>query len=257
MDRESSWSRAWTDAEHFRGSPIWFWIVEVIGGAMFGVVGWQVANWLTPQSASPSTHNLYSNGGGAVGIIAGFIIVFSLIFLWNLFRAPYRQRNEAWKQLQDIYKEVIQITYGRGIQLCRQLQDGEELYRVAIGIKGKRAVDNLEVRPFDLRQKSKKGAIQIPIAEAPLTPMVERSANPGSTTCYVNLLKHKTSSHEISLCYRDIPNESLTLKQGEYLLQLAASGKEGEVGFGALVINVSNNRFEVKEAPHNYLEVWS
>ena len=39
--------------------------------------------------------HIFSTFGGAIGIIAGFVIVFFSIYIWNLYMAPYHQRNEA------------------------------------------------------------------------------------------------------------------------------------------------------------------
>ncbi len=34
--------------------------------------------------------------------VVGLFIVYGIIFLWNLFRTPYRQRDEAWKQISQL-----------------------------------------------------------------------------------------------------------------------------------------------------------
>jgi hypothetical protein len=99
---QSTWSRAWKDTEHFRESVIFFWTLEVVGAAMFGVVGGIVGYWLTPQSASAFRQNVYSGIGAGMGIIIGFVIVFVSIFAWNLFRAPYRQRDEVSRLYEPI-----------------------------------------------------------------------------------------------------------------------------------------------------------
>jgi hypothetical protein len=102
MGRESVWSRAWKDTEQFRASAVWFWIVEVVGAAMFGVIGGTVGFWLTPQSATSLQKTLYPVVGAGIGIVTGFIVAFVLIFTWNLFRAPYRQRNDALSRVDDV-----------------------------------------------------------------------------------------------------------------------------------------------------------
>lgn len=95
MAAESVWSRAWQDTEHFRESAKSYWFMEVVGAAMFGVGGGFVGYWQTPVVATSLQQFAYPTVGGAMGIILGFVIVFAFIFAWNLFRAPYRQRNEA------------------------------------------------------------------------------------------------------------------------------------------------------------------
>lgn len=108
---ESAFHRAWRDTDKFRRSAKSFWMFEVVGAAMFGIIGAIGAFWLTPQSASPFQQNSYPAIGGGIGIIVGFITVFALVFVWNLFRAPYRQRNEARAdaiQRKEEYDELKQ-----------------------------------------------------------------------------------------------------------------------------------------------------
>ena len=94
---QSAPRRAWEDTEHFRQiSALWFWGVEVIcGGALFGIIGGLLGDYWTPKDATPFWQSAYPTIGGGTGVVIGFVIVFILIYLWNLFRAPYKQRDEA------------------------------------------------------------------------------------------------------------------------------------------------------------------
>jgi hypothetical protein len=84
---ESVWRRAWEDTDHFRHSGLFFWGCEVIGAALFAVIG----GLLLPDNPSKIESALYPS----VGIISGFILVFLGAYIWNLLKAPFRQRNEA------------------------------------------------------------------------------------------------------------------------------------------------------------------
>jgi hypothetical protein len=103
---ESKFGRAWRDTENFRQSAKSFWIFEVVGAAMFGIIGAASGFWLTPQGANPFQQNLYPAIGGGIGIIVGFIIVFALVFVWNLFCAPYRQLNETRLALSTLQMKL-------------------------------------------------------------------------------------------------------------------------------------------------------
>lgn len=100
---ESSWHRASTDAEKFRkDSKLWFWGVEIVGAASFGLIGSLIGGNITPSDASKFWQNAYPGIGGAIGVISGFLLAFMGIFVWNLFRAPYRQRNEAYIEIAKL-----------------------------------------------------------------------------------------------------------------------------------------------------------
>lgn len=105
---ESMWQRAWKDVEAFRQTPKSFLPVAVVGVAVFGVLGGLIGVWLTPTNATTFRHNLYPAVGAFAGAVLGLIIVFGLIYIWNLFRAPYRQRIEALR-LADIKQQYDAI----------------------------------------------------------------------------------------------------------------------------------------------------
>jgi len=92
---ESTWRRAWKDTESFRQTAKSFWAVEVVGAAVFGAVGGTVGAWLTPEHATTLRQGVYTGVGTAIGLVLGLAVAYGLIYGWNLFRAPYRQRDEA------------------------------------------------------------------------------------------------------------------------------------------------------------------
>jgi len=86
---ESSWARAGKDTDNFRSKRLWFLGVEVLGsGAIAGLASWMLWDKSTLK-------------GWQVGLVTflvftiGLLVIYGLIYLWNLFRAPYHQRNEA------------------------------------------------------------------------------------------------------------------------------------------------------------------
>ncbi len=89
--RESSWQRARKDLDSIRHSTLFFLLFEVVGLAAFGLLG----SLLTPHDSSDLAKSLYP----FVGAVLGALFAYGLLFLWNLFRAPYRQRNEAYSAL--------------------------------------------------------------------------------------------------------------------------------------------------------------
>jgi len=106
---ESTWQRACKDTENFRQTTKSFWLVEVMGGAVFGALGGIVGGWLTPTNATVFWQNLYPTVAAAIGLVLGFVLVFVGIFVRNLFRAPYRQRNEARARVQQLLDEAQQL----------------------------------------------------------------------------------------------------------------------------------------------------
>jgi len=86
---QSASIRAWEDTESFReDSRLWFWGVEIVGGAVFGAVGGLIGGYYTPSNATVFWQNGYPTIGGAIGVIVGFIMVFAVIYCVNLFHTP-------------------------------------------------------------------------------------------------------------------------------------------------------------------------
>jgi hypothetical protein len=106
---ESIWQRAWKDTEGFRQTTKSFLLVAVVGGAAFGVLGAMAGVWLTPTHATTFQQNLYAAVGAAAGVVLGWVLVFGLIYVWNLFRAPYRQSKDALRLARDIQQQYAAI----------------------------------------------------------------------------------------------------------------------------------------------------
>ncbi len=115
---ESTCRRAWKDTERFRRSTLFFWGCEALGAVLFGVGG----ALLLPEQPSRLASVLYPG----LGTVAGLATVFVVVFIWNLFRAPYRQRNEArelTKEYQDQIKEIDQKYTNEINKLQKKLVD--------------------------------------------------------------------------------------------------------------------------------------
>lgn len=106
---ESMWQRAWQDTEGFRQTTKSLLLVEVVAGAAFGVLGGIVGVWMTPTHTTTFQQYLYPAIGAAAGLVLGWVLVFGLIYVWNLFRAPYRQSNDALRLARDIQQHDAAI----------------------------------------------------------------------------------------------------------------------------------------------------
>jgi len=103
MVYESNWQRASKDTERFRSRRLWFCGVEVIGaGAIAGLTAWIL--WdrtiLRGSEAGLITFGFF---------VVGFFIIYGIIFLWNLFRAPYRQLKEARDEIERLMQRPALI----------------------------------------------------------------------------------------------------------------------------------------------------
>jgi hypothetical protein len=106
IKRESIRQRASRDTERFRQSPKSFWTVEVIGAAMFAVGGALYGFHLQPPNPTTFQQFIFPTVGASIGVIFGFFIVYGLVYIWNLFRAPYLQRNEARGKVDELVQEI-------------------------------------------------------------------------------------------------------------------------------------------------------
>ena len=99
---QTAYQRACQETELFRKTGWSFYVWEVGGAAVFGVVGGFIGFWLTPSNTTTTGQFAWPTIGGGLGVIIGFTIVFGGIFVWNLYRAPYRQRDEARKIVKQL-----------------------------------------------------------------------------------------------------------------------------------------------------------
>lgn len=68
----------------------------------FAAAGGTWSALVAPSSASNIEIVVRTVIGGLVGGVVGFIILAIMIFVWNLYRAPYKQRDEARRALELI-----------------------------------------------------------------------------------------------------------------------------------------------------------
>lgn len=131
MVKESVWNRAWKDTEAFRKSARFFWVWKGLGAAVAGVIGGMIGVWLTPENAERFRQYLYPAIGGAIGIIAGLGLVIACIFIWYMFRAPYRQRDDALAlamKAQKKYESVLlavrhKLAFNAAVSMIRIFPD--------------------------------------------------------------------------------------------------------------------------------------
>ena len=88
---ESSIRRAWHDTGSLLSNRL-FDVVAMVVGAVLGVV-------LLPAGLPPSAATYLNVLLAVLRAIVGVIAVFISILLWTLLRAPYRQRDDAWRNL--------------------------------------------------------------------------------------------------------------------------------------------------------------
>lgn len=100
--QQGAGGRACEDTGLFaRRKPVWFGVCALLGSTIGGTIG----KLLTPDKPTSSdwVWILYL----VLGVVGGFIVTLLVIYLWNLLRAPYRQRNEARAKLAELlYRDV-------------------------------------------------------------------------------------------------------------------------------------------------------
>lgn len=106
---EPTWRRAWKDTKGFSQTTK-FLLVGVVGIAAFGVLGGLVGVWLRPTHATTFQQYLYPAVGTITGIVLGSVFPFGLIYVWNLFRAPYRQMSDRLRLAGDIQQQYDAIS---------------------------------------------------------------------------------------------------------------------------------------------------
>lgn len=120
----SIWARAHNDTERFRKESLfWFWMVNGIFGASISLSGVLVGLWRLPENPSRWEDTLFPTVGGLVGLILGLAIPYLLVFILNLWLAPYRQRNELrtkYRALKTAIKPRLEL-----IGLTRQSMEND------------------------------------------------------------------------------------------------------------------------------------
>ena len=118
----SSLRRAWTDSEKFRkGSWVWFWIFNILGASAIAANTGALVAYSAPESDGRTTTAI----GTFLGFVFGMVVLFFVIFVFNFIRAPYRQRNEAIRELAKSHGDDVSIA----ISFLRQksLAEGSEV----------------------------------------------------------------------------------------------------------------------------------
>lgn len=100
---ESSFRRALADTLQAHHGVRFYWIVDVLAG----LSGTMLGTLATPENADRLQTAFYPALGGLIGLITAVVI----LFLFNLVAAPYRQRDEAQKELA----ELKQIEENQGV----------------------------------------------------------------------------------------------------------------------------------------------
>lgn len=127
--QESTWRRAQKDSKIWLLGHIiaWFFAYILPGG------GTVLATWLIPSPNTISWENaLLGFLGGFVGLLL-FVVV---VYVWNLFRAPYRQRDEAWGSNQKLKDKLEDKKSKRQIknELATQIILGTEVRNGFMGV---------------------------------------------------------------------------------------------------------------------------
>ncbi len=99
LDTGSVWHRALRDTENLRNSsPWWFWGVDVLGSAAIAsVTASLIINTIPNWQVGLLTFFAF---------VIGVVLIYGIIYLWYLFRAPYRQRNEARRTIEQLTKQI-------------------------------------------------------------------------------------------------------------------------------------------------------
>lgn len=94
--------RAWDDSERLRKeSFFWFWGLEIFGATAIAATSGALAAYWTPNGAGKAEAVILPAVGGFLGFVGGLLVLFLAIFTYQYVRAPYRQRDEARRYLQQ------------------------------------------------------------------------------------------------------------------------------------------------------------
>lgn len=114
MEFESSWSKAWTDTETCRHTTFFVLnerIIVLITGFCGTYIG--ILQTLTFTKPTFSQQYLYAPAGSVLGAIVGLLMLNIGIYLWNVFKAPYRQRNQLSDKIKQLEREISAIQIGK------------------------------------------------------------------------------------------------------------------------------------------------
>lgn len=142
--KQSSWGRAKQDTVATQKTARFMWG----GESVLAVTGGTWLAGIAPIGASI----LEIVGRSVIGGLGGLLTALLVILSWNLFCAPYRQRNEARKKLQEI--EAERKTEKRKIQhdVGLLVIEGAEVLRFFRSYHGSR--DFWPVHEFKVWEKS-------------------------------------------------------------------------------------------------------
>jgi hypothetical protein len=130
---ESIWRGAWRELEQFRNSFIGFWGIEVIAALAGGTVAvWRLAS----ATSSPMAQTIY----GGVGVVAGLALAFLGIYMVCVVVTPYRQRNQAREEIQELERRLAALENKR-VHTSAELayDEPERWYRIIIHNENPRA----------------------------------------------------------------------------------------------------------------------
>ena len=95
---QSVWGRAKKDTISAQSTVKFMWI----GGAVLAVAG---GTWL-PLIALESASNFELVARAVLGGLIGLLVALLVFFVWNLFSAPYKQRNESRIELSNLQRQI-------------------------------------------------------------------------------------------------------------------------------------------------------
>ena len=91
---ESVWRKAAKDTRREMLDTVRYQVLALIVAAIGGLI----VAFATPANVSPQKQGIW----GVIGALGSTIILIFGMLLWNLFRAPYRQRNELRSELLNV-----------------------------------------------------------------------------------------------------------------------------------------------------------
>jgi hypothetical protein len=140
--KQSSWGRAKQDTISAQKTARFIWV----GQAVLAVAG---GTWLA-QIAPLGASTAEIAGRSVIGGLCGLFVAVILIFAWNLFRAPYRQRDEARKKLSQTPLKVDFYGYKRSLVGKNWLQEDQYIWIFPVGLTNTSDKDNVGTRAVSL-----------------------------------------------------------------------------------------------------------